>query len=133
MKQNFQEEFSMPGPWRWHYYFQGPETTLDQVMQLVAEGIEGFLKENPTFARSEAAISLVAVSKEKPTSGWQALRLRVAKTGKMKFCVHMRKLLDSKGLLRVTIQPVKTGLYNKEPLSELAAGPLDSLPKVMTS
>ena len=102
-------------------------------MQVVCEGLESFLKAYPKFSRSEAELSLVAVSKEKPTSGWQALRLRVAKTGKMKFCVHMRKLLDNKGLLRVTIQPVKTGLYNKEPLSELAAGPLDSLPKVMTS
>ena len=102
-------------------------------MQVVAEGIGGFLKEQPTFARSEADLSLVAVSKEKPTSSWQALRLRVAKTGKMKFCVHMRKLLDGKGLYRVTIQPFKTGLYNKPPLSELAAGTLESLPKVMTS
>ena len=39
-------------------------------MQVVSEGIEGFLKEHPKFARSEAELSLVAVSKEKPTSGW---------------------------------------------------------------
>ena len=102
-------------------------------MQVVAEGIEGFLKENPTFARSEADLSLVAVSKENPASSWQALRLRVAKTGKIRFCVHMKKLLDGKGLQRVTYQPFKTGLYNKAPLSELTTGPLDSLPLVMTS
>ena len=100
-------------------------------MQIVAEGIEGFIKQQPAFARSEADLSLVAVSKEKPTSGWQALRLRVAKTGKMKFCIHMRKLLDGKGLYRVTHQPFKTGLYNKPPLSELIAAPLGNLPTLM--
>ena len=71
-------------------------------MQVVAEGIESFLKDYTKFSRSEAELSLVAVSKEKPTSGWQALRLRVAKTGKMHFCVHMKKILDNRGLYRVT-------------------------------
>ena len=70
VKEALQEEFSLPGPWRWHYYFQGPDTTLDQVMQIVAEGIEGFIIQHPKFARSEADLALVAVSKEKPTSGW---------------------------------------------------------------
>ena len=70
LKRAAQEEFSLDGEWRWHYYFCGPQTTLDQVMQVVAEGIEGFLKEHPKFARSEAELSLVAVSKEKPTAGW---------------------------------------------------------------
>ena len=72
------------------------------VMQLVAEGIEGFIKEFPKFARSEADLSLVAVSKENPTDSWQALRLRVAKTGKLTFCVYMKKLLGKRGLDRVT-------------------------------
>ena len=67
-------------------------------MQVVAEGIEGFIEENAKFARSEAELSLVAVSKEKPTSGWQALRLRVAKTGKWTFAVYMKKFLHGKGL-----------------------------------
>ena len=39
-------------------------------MQIVAEGIEGFIIQHPKFARSEADLALVAVSKEKPTSGW---------------------------------------------------------------
>ena len=86
-------------------------------MQVVAEGIEGFLKENLKFARSEATLSLVAVSKEKPTGGWQALRLQVAKTGKITFSIYMKKLLDSKGLNRVTYQPFRTDLYNRAPLS----------------
>ena len=102
-------------------------------MQVVAEGIEGFLKDYPKFARSEADISLVAVSKEKPTSGWQALRLRVAKTGKMHFCAYMKRFLDNKSLYRVTYQPFKTGLYNKAPISELLAAPLDALPNLMAS
>ena len=102
-------------------------------MQVVAEGIEGFLKEHSKFARSEAELSLVAVSKEKPTAGWQALRLRVAKTGKMTFSVYMKKLLDDKGLARVTYQPFRTDLYNKEPLSQLAAAPLEALPALMSA
>ena len=102
LRRGEQEEFSLPGPWRWHWYFKGPETTLDQVIQVVADGIEGFLKEHPKFARSESELSLVAVSKEEPTSGWQALRLRVAKTGKMTFTVYMKKLLNDKGLHYVT-------------------------------
>ncbi len=92
----------MPGPWKWHYYFEGPKTTLDQVIQVVAEGIEGFLHKNPKFAHSEAELFLVAVSKEKPTSGWQALRLKVAKTGKWTFAVYMKEFLQGKGLHRVT-------------------------------
>ena len=71
-------------------------------MQVVCEGLESFLKSYPKFSRSEAELSLVAVSNEKPTSGWQALRLRVAKTGKMHFCVHMKRVLDNKGLYRVS-------------------------------
>ena len=72
------------------------------VMQVVAEGIEGFLKEFPKLVRSEADLSLVAVSKENPTASWQALRLRVAKTGKLTFCVYMKKLLSNRGLEKVT-------------------------------
>ena len=60
---------------------------------------------------------MVAACDSKPGVGWQALRLRVAKTGKQTFCVYMKKFLDGKGLIRVTCQPVKTGLYNKAPLS----------------
>ena len=71
-------------------------------MHVVHDGLECFLKEQPKFANSEAELSLVAVSNENPTSGWQALRLRVAKTGKMTFFMHMKKLLHSKGLVGVT-------------------------------
>ena len=59
--------------------------------------------------------------------------MRVAKTGKITFCVYMKKLLDSKGLARVTYQPFRTDLYNRAPLSQLAAATFEALPALMTA
>jgi len=59
--------------------------------------------------------------------------LRVAKTGKITFAVYMKKLLGSKGLQGVTQQPFRTDLYNKAPLSQLAAATLEALPALMST
>ena len=59
--------------------------------------------------------------------------MRVAKTGKATFAVYMKKLLGSKGLAGVTYQPFRTNLYNRAPLSQLAAATFEALPALMTT
>ena len=51
----------------------------------------------------------------------------------MTFSVYMKKMLDSKGLARVTYQPFRTDLYNKAPLSQLAAATFEALPALMSA
>ena len=60
---HYEEEFKggqgQVVPWRWHYYFREP-STLKQVSEVVAEGIELFLDKNKRFLKAQTTLSRVA-------------------------------------------------------------------------
>ena len=92
-----------------------------------------FLQANPKFEGHSVSLHHIAVCDAVPPRAWQALRLTAEKDGKIKFTSHMKGYLYDKGLQRVTLQPPRTGLYNKPPreLMPLVSGSFQKVLEAM--
>ena len=102
-------------------------------MAVVEGGIAEFLQTNPKFESHSVSLHHIAVCDAIPSRAWQALRLTADKDGKSKFTSHMKSYLHEKGLQRVTLQPPRTGLYNKPPrkLMPLVSGKFQKVLEAM--